>query len=129
MVYLVNVTARAGRDLTVLFDAINAEHSDVALKWYRGLKEAILRLEEQPNRCPETPENAKLRQLLYGHKPHVYRVIYRVAENRKQVDVYSTSGTAPASDSSAPRLSDLWLSTGRLARKLECGSETRCIRS
>jgi toxin ParE1/3/4 len=87
MAYLVSVTARAERDLVLLFDAINAERSDAALKWYKGLKKAILSLEEQPNRCPETPENAKLRHLLYGHKPHVYRVIYRVTEKTKQVDV------------------------------------------
>ena len=87
MTYLVNVTARAERDLVLLFDAINAKHSDAALKWYRDLKEAILSLEEQPNRCPETPENAKVRHLLYGHKPHIYRVIYRVTEKSKQVDV------------------------------------------
>jgi toxin ParE1/3/4 len=87
MAYLVNVTARAERDLAFLFAEINAEHSDVALKWYRGLKEAILSLEEHPNRCPVTRENANLRHLLYGHKPHVYRVIFRVQEKRKQVDV------------------------------------------
>ena len=87
MTYQVNVAARAERDLVLVFDAINAEHSDTALKWYRGLKEAILSLEDQPNRCPETPENAKLRHLLYGNKPHIYRVIYRVTEESKQVDV------------------------------------------
>src|SRR5262245_7040996 len=87
MAYLVNVTARAERDLVLLFDAINAERSDAALKWYKGLKKAILSLEEQPNQCPETPENAKLRHLLHGHKPHVYRVIYRVTEKTKQVEV------------------------------------------
>jgi plasmid stabilization system protein ParE len=80
MAYRVNVTARAERDLALIFDAINAEHSEAALKWYRGLKEAILSLEQQPNRCPETPENSKLRHLLYGHKPHIYRLIYRVIE-------------------------------------------------
>jgi plasmid stabilization system protein ParE len=87
MTYLVNVTARAERDLTLLFDAISAEHSEAALKWYRGLKEAILSLEEQPNRCSETPENSRLRHLHYGRKPHVYRVIYRATEKSKHVDV------------------------------------------
>ncbi len=87
MACLVNLTLRAERDLALIFHAINAGHSEAALKWYRGLKKAILGLEEQPNRCPETPENAKLRHLLYGHKPHIYRVIYRVAEKSKQVDV------------------------------------------
>ncbi|HXY47880.1 MAG TPA: type II toxin-antitoxin system RelE/ParE family toxin [Terriglobales bacterium] len=87
MVYVVNLTARAERDLAFLFAEINAEHSDAALKWYRGLSEAILSLEEHPNRCPVTPENANLRHLFYGRKPHFYRVIYRVRERRKQVDV------------------------------------------
>jgi plasmid stabilization system protein ParE len=87
MAYIVNLTVRAERDLVLLFEAINAEHSDAALKWYIDLKKAILSLEEQPNRCPETPENAKLRHLLDGHKPHIYRVIYRVNEKSKQVDV------------------------------------------
>jgi toxin ParE1/3/4 len=71
----------------LLFEAIHADQSDAGLKWYRGLKAAILSLEEQPNRCPATPENARLRHLLYGHKPHVYRVIFRVSEKLRQVDV------------------------------------------
>lgn len=87
MAYLVNVTARAERDFALLFNAINAGQSDAALKWYRGLKEAILSLEEHPERCPGAPENTKLRHLLYGHKPHIYRVIYRVIEKHKRVDV------------------------------------------
>src|SRR5258708_27695150 len=50
-------------------------------------KEAILSLEVQPNRCPVTRRRDKLRHLLYGHNPHTYRVIYRVLENQKQVEV------------------------------------------
>lgn len=87
MAYLVNLTARAQRDLAHLYAEINAEYSEPALKWYRGLKDAMLSLEEQPNRCPATPENNSLRHLLYGRKPHIYRVIYRVLEKQKQVDV------------------------------------------
>jgi toxin ParE1/3/4 len=87
MAYLVNITSRAERDLVHLYGEINAEDSNAALKWYRGLKEAILSLEEQPNRCPPTPEKKDLRHLLHGHKPHVYRVIFRVMEKQKQVDV------------------------------------------
>jgi plasmid stabilization system protein ParE len=40
MTYLANVTARAERDLALIFDAIHAEHSNAAVKWYNGLKEA-----------------------------------------------------------------------------------------
>jgi toxin ParE1/3/4 len=87
MAYLVNITALAERDFASLYREINAEESDAALKWYRGLKEVVLRLEELPNRCPVTPEKAQLRHLLYGNKPHVYRVLFRVVEKRKRVDV------------------------------------------
>jgi len=87
MAYLVNLTGRAERDLAQLYLDIDAQHSDAALKWYRGIKEAILSLEEQPNRCPVAPENDKLRHLLYGNKPHIYRAIYRVLEKEKRVEV------------------------------------------
>jgi plasmid stabilization system protein ParE len=86
MAYLVNVTTRAQRDLAQLYRQIHADSSDAALKWYRGLKEAILSLEEQPNRCAVTPENDKLRHLLYGNKS-IYRAIYRVLEKQKRVEV------------------------------------------
>jgi plasmid stabilization system protein ParE len=87
MAYLVNISTRARRDLALIYRRINASDSDMALQWYRWLKQAILSLEEQPNRCPVTPENQKLRHLLYGNKPHICRAIYRVVETRKQVEV------------------------------------------
>ena len=87
MAYLVSVTARAERDFAAIYEAIDAGQSNAALKWYRGLKEAVLRLEEQPLRCPVTRVKEHIRQLLYGKKPHVFRVIYRVVERRKQVQV------------------------------------------
>jgi toxin ParE1/3/4 len=78
---------RAQRDLASLYDWIGARSSDAALVWYRGLKDAIRTLRNSPNRCPATPEDRDLRHLLYGNQPHVYRVIYRVLEKQKQVDV------------------------------------------
>ncbi len=87
MAYLVDLTARAHRDLASLYLRITAENSDAALKWYRGFKEAILSLEKQPNRCPVTPESDKFRHLLYGNKPHIYRAIFRVLEKQNRVEV------------------------------------------
>jgi toxin ParE1/3/4 len=87
MGYVVNTTPHAERDLETLYRQVNAEYSDAALEWYLGIKAAILSLEERPNRCPITRRKDKLRHLLYGHKPHVYRVIYRVVENQKLVEV------------------------------------------
>lgn len=87
MAYLVNLTARAERDLALLYLAINDDDSDGALKWYLGFREAILSLDERPNRCPATPESGEFRHLLYGNKPHIYRAIYRVLEKQRQVEV------------------------------------------
>ena len=87
MAYLVRISARAERDLALLYEDINAADSAAAQRWYGGLKQAILSLARRPNRCAVTPENNKLRHLLYGHRPHLYRVIYRVDERRERVDV------------------------------------------
>ena len=87
MAYLVNLTARAGRDLVLLYGDIHAAESGAALRWYQRLKQAILTVESHPNRCPVTPENKRLRHLLYGQKPHVYRVIYRVLERKNRVEI------------------------------------------
>lgn len=87
MAYLVKLMARAQRDLIALYEHINVEESAPALRWYEDLKRAILSLEELPNRCPFTPEDRHVRHLLFGHKPHVYRVIYRVIEKKKRVEV------------------------------------------
>jgi plasmid stabilization system protein ParE len=87
MAYLVNITVRAERDFVSLHEELHAGDSKAAKRWYSGLKEAVLTLERLPNRCPTTPENPQLRQLLYGRKPHVYRVIYRVLNVEKRVDI------------------------------------------
>ncbi len=78
---------RAQRDLSGVYEWIGADSSDAALTWYRGLRNAMRTLRNSPNRCPATPENGDLRHLLYGNKPHIYRVIYRILQKQKQVDV------------------------------------------
>jgi plasmid stabilization system protein ParE len=87
MAYAVNITPRAEADFIDLFYQVNARESDAALRWYRGLKEAVLTLRDHPERCPVTPEKRQLRHLLYGNKPDVYRVIFRVMERQKRVDI------------------------------------------
>lgn len=88
MAYLVNITARAARDLAALYEEIDAASSQAERCWYKGLRDAILSLEENPRLWPVTHEAERLRQILYGRKPHnIYRVIYRVLEKRKRVEV------------------------------------------
>jgi toxin ParE1/3/4 len=85
--YLVKIMPRAERDLEGLYAALDAGQSDAAFRWFRALERAVFTLEEAPARCPTTPESRKLRHLLYGDKPHVYRVIYRIFERRKEVEI------------------------------------------
>ena len=52
MAYLVKITTRAQRDFANLYREIKAVESGAARKWYGGLKEAVLSLQEHPERCP-----------------------------------------------------------------------------
>jgi toxin ParE1/3/4 len=89
MTYLVEFAARAVRDLEILYVEKNAAESHAAARWYNGLEQAVYALASYPRRCPVAPEarraKRKLRHLLYGKKPHVYRVIYEVDEGRQAV--------------------------------------------
>ncbi|HEY6389740.1 MAG TPA: type II toxin-antitoxin system RelE/ParE family toxin [Bryobacteraceae bacterium] len=87
MAYRVKLMDRALSDLAYLYAWVGAESSEAAAQWYNGLEDAIYSSEEQPARCPLTPESNKYRHLLYGRKPHIYRLIYRVLEKQKQVEI------------------------------------------
>lgn len=91
MAYRVELTARAERDLALLYDYIQAETSLTANRWFDGLQRAIFSLERFPFRCAVAPENrnvrSPIRHLLYGRKPHVYRVLFRVWERKRIVAV------------------------------------------
>jgi plasmid stabilization system protein ParE len=87
MAYRVKIMPRAKRDLEGIYSRIEVQSSDSARAWYAGLKDGIRRLRDNPNRCPVTTEDVRLRHFLYGNKLHIYRVIYRVVEKHKEVDV------------------------------------------
>jgi mRNA-degrading endonuclease RelE of RelBE toxin-antitoxin system len=91
MAYRVELTLRAERDLGYLSDRISVGESIDATRWFKGLERAIYTLERFPRRCSLAPERRKakrrLRHLLYGAKPDVYRVIFEIDEPRKVVRV------------------------------------------
>ena len=95
MTYLVEFAARAVRDLEILYVEKNAAESHAAARWYNQLELAVYALASYPHRCPVAPEarrmKRELRNLLYGKKPHVYRVIYEVDEGRQAVLVLTHS--------------------------------------
>jgi toxin ParE1/3/4 len=89
MAYLIEFAERAARDLETLYVEKNAAESRTAARWYQGLEEAIYALARYPRRWPFAPEARRMRRklwhLLYGRKPHVYRVIYEIDERQQTV--------------------------------------------
>jgi toxin ParE1/3/4 len=76
--YRVRLTSRAARDLELLYDSIRAADSAKAFEWFNALAQTIYSLDRFPERGALTPEGRLERQLLFGRKPHTYRIIYEI---------------------------------------------------
>lgn len=89
MVYQVELTNRAARDLGLLYEEKHAAESSGAARWLNGLEQALDSLADHPRRCPLAPESKnlkrQLRNLLYGNRPHIYRIIYEIDDRRRIV--------------------------------------------
>lgn len=85
MGYRVILTPRALADADAATGYVRQFGPDRAARWFTGLTRAVLSLDEMPHRCGTAPEAAKLgvdlRQLLYGRRTSVYRVIFRIYEH------------------------------------------------
>ena len=83
MAFRVRLTAQADYDLDLILEWLLAQQAgDAGLRWFLKMKEAINSLAEMPERCMVAPEKSEfpfeVRQLLYGHKPHQYRVLFTI---------------------------------------------------
>jgi toxin ParE1/3/4 len=87
MTFRVEVTGRVIRDLRHLYAAIAARHVPAASRWFNGLEAKVASLAHHPGRGQPEPEDARLRQLRYGRRPHVYRIIYDMDEGSRVVHV------------------------------------------
>lgn len=87
MAYLVRTMPRAERDLEAIFEYIQAESYGPAIRWFNHLIEAIQSLSEHPQRNPATHEDPNLRHMLFGNKPHIYRIIYSIDFSKKEVTI------------------------------------------
>jgi len=101
MTYRVEIQPRATRDLRAIYEYINAENFRRAHAWFNGLERAIASLDQNPSRCPVAPENARLRHLLYGKRPRIYRIILAIDERHHVVSIVHT-GTVPETVSHSP---------------------------
>ena len=83
MAFRVELSAAAERDADGILEWLANQHSGRAgVNWYLALEDAIASLAEMPNRCSLAPENSRvrfeMRQLLYGRRPHVYRIMFTI---------------------------------------------------
>ncbi len=78
MAYRVELSRRAELNLRSIFGYINAMESIAAACWFFGLQDLIQSLSTLPDRGKVTDDDPKLRYLLYGNKPHLYRILYRI---------------------------------------------------
>ena len=86
MAFLVKTSAKAKRDLQTIWNwLLDEQAGDAGLRWFKGLREAILSLSESPLRCVLAPENEafpfEVRQLLYGKRSHALRILFAIEGN------------------------------------------------
>lgn len=91
MAYKIRLATRAKTDLETAFTYIEERAPEAAARWYRLVMAEIASLSEMPARCPMAPEAAKLgielRHLLYGQRPGIYRIVFRIVEEVGEVHV------------------------------------------
>jgi toxin ParE1/3/4 len=97
--YHVRLSGRALRDVEAIYDAVEADTSMQAFAWFNGLAQAIYSLERFPDRGTAVSENKKLRHLLFGRRPSVYRIIYRIDKRKRIVNVLHIRHAARAASS------------------------------
>jgi len=87
MTFLVELTERAGRDLRRIYHRIDAENSRQARDWFNELETSVFSLDRNPARGAVTPEDGALRELRFGKRRNVYRIIYSIDKSRQTVTV------------------------------------------
>lgn len=83
MNYRVHFTDSAAFDADAAYAWIAERNPEAAVEWFNGLFDVIDSLEMLPTRCAVAPEKSKetkeIRQLLYGRRPHVYRILFAIS--------------------------------------------------
>ena len=90
MAFRVELSDRAQADIAAIYDWFLSQQAGPAgERWFLGLREAIASLSTLPTRCPVSPESGEVpvevRQLLYGRKPHVYRILFTIERDVVQI--------------------------------------------
>jgi plasmid stabilization system protein ParE len=85
MGYHVRQTDEAHQDLANILEwLLEKQAGETGLRWLDRLQEAMGTLSEYPQRCGLAPESKEfgfeVRHLIYGRKPHIYRVLFTVED-------------------------------------------------
>ena len=89
MAYLVNLTERVLRELDDIYTHIHVAESAGAARWFSRLEDTIKLLGDAPHMGKITREDKSVREIIYGNKPHLYRVLYEIDDDAKRVDILS----------------------------------------
>jgi plasmid stabilization system protein ParE len=80
--YDVHVQPLAEQDLDEAYRWAEQHAPQTAANWLNRFQEAIQSLSSNPDRCGHAPERKRLgsdlRQLLFGRKPNVFRVVFLI---------------------------------------------------
>jgi plasmid stabilization system protein ParE len=91
MAYRVEIAKSAEAQLEDLYLWVIERAPSQGISWFNGLEQAILSLDQHPERCPIAPESFDpghpIRVLHYGRSPHVYRVFFTVNDSANIVRV------------------------------------------
>ena len=90
MAFRVEVSLEAERDAEGILEWLLSQQTGQAgIDWFLALDDAFASLAQFPERCPIASENPRfpfeVRQLLYGRKPHIYRILFTIAGDTVQV--------------------------------------------
>ena len=85
MAFRVEISAEAESDASAIPDRLLKQHAgETGIRWFLELEDAIASLASFPEGCTLAPESScfpfQVRQLLYGRRPHVYRILYTIED-------------------------------------------------
>lgn len=90
MDFRVELSAQAQSDIASIHDWLQSQSAgDAGERWFVALRTAIASLKQLPSRCAVAPESQdfsiEVRQLLYGRRPNVYRILFAIEGDVVQV--------------------------------------------
>jgi toxin ParE1/3/4 len=98
--YRVVFTARARADAIEAFRYLVDRSPAAAGRWYTGLEKAVTKLSQMPERHLIAQDESEqlgftLRQMLYGRRPGVYRILFSVEGDTVTVHYVRHSARGP----------------------------------